>query len=461
MRVLLLADRLGNEFALLAQRYPVALLPIAAKPVLEHVLEALTTVGITQAELIVSAHALAIEQLVEHGQRWGMQLHISLSQGEVNPALLLSEHATDAGWLAVRADCLITAPALKAFYQAAQTTAEPRYALQEGRVLLAAGPRLVDIAPVAWGQALPNTEHCESLSLHQARALTSIKHYWQANLDAVAGRLPDLTRLGREYALGLWLAPQALVDPRSLKRGMAVVGGYSQVHPHAELQGEVAISQRVIIDRGATLSDSVILPDSYIGQWLEVKQAIIAGNLLIRVDSGVQLQLHDELLLATLDSRVLHRHWQAGLERLLSVGLLLLSLPLWPLAIGLSYSNGAVWQTQRCLGNQQWPDEFGQLQRQYFTLYQFNTRSRVLNQLPALWAVIRGNLRLIGTSPRAQEPDEPWASVHQASERGVLGPAQFLPTSAPEEEREVTDAWFAANPSWKALVSHLWNRICR
>ena len=51
------------------------------------------------------------------------------------------------------------------------------------------------------------------------------------------------------------------------------------------------IANRVTVDRHATLRDSVVLSDAYIGERLEVRNAIIQGNRLIQVDTGAVLSM--------------------------------------------------------------------------------------------------------------------------------------------------------------------------
>jgi hypothetical protein len=60
---------------------------------------------------------------------------------------------------------------------------------------------------------------------------------------------------------------------------------------------DVVVSNDVVIDRRVTLKSAVIMPNTYIGQLLEVSDAIVQGHTLIHVDTGTVTQVSDPLLL--------------------------------------------------------------------------------------------------------------------------------------------------------------------
>ncbi len=130
------------------------------------------------------------------------------------------------------------------------------------------------------------TEGAERLALGAVdlNLLADIADYHRANRDIVAGRFHGIPLPGRTVALGLSVGRRASVPPKCLKQGVAFVGANSRVHPEAELIGEVVIGDDVVVDRGATIRDSVILSKTHVGELVEVANAVVASNLLIRVD---------------------------------------------------------------------------------------------------------------------------------------------------------------------------------
>jgi hypothetical protein len=121
--------------------------------------------------------------------------------------------------------------------------------------------------------------------------LPDLPAFHRANRDLVAGRFEGLGVAGRSVALGLTAGRGGSVPARILKQGVAYVGAHSRIHPEAELLGEVVIGDAVVVDRAATIRDSVILPHTYVGELVEVRNAIVSGNDLIRVDTGARLRI--------------------------------------------------------------------------------------------------------------------------------------------------------------------------
>lgn len=88
-RVIVFADRTGAELQPLTEECPVALLPIAAKPLLMHCLEDLAMAGLNTVTLVISNHADMIKSTLGSGARWGLAIDYALSRGEEPPADVL------------------------------------------------------------------------------------------------------------------------------------------------------------------------------------------------------------------------------------------------------------------------------------------------------------------------------------------------------------------------------------
>lgn len=490
MRALVFADRQGTELVPLTDQVPLALLPIAGKEVLVHGIEDLVRAGVRELVIVVSALADQIEAAIGDGQRWGVGIRYVLSRGEEDPAavwrrLSLNE---DLPLLVLRGDVLRT-PVVARFLARAQGSPgtivaaipkDPRGGLvllrarahdpMGGEQGLSPALRLLNWsvsartdAPSALIQVLP-LEEAVTVNL-----LTDIPAYHRANCDLVAGRLPGMALPGRLLALGLTVGPRSRIVPKSLKQGVAFVGANSRIHPEAELLGEVVIGDEVVVDRGATIRDSVILSRTYVGELLEVANAIVSSNLLIRVDTGAALRISDTLLLADLGDGGMGRDAARWLDRFLGLLVLALSLPLWPLAAALAYRESGgrpLLGSMDYLGNRPAspnPDARGPCP---VKLRHWRTSIPVLSKLPWLIAVIRGDLRLVGVSPLTPEESaarsEDWQLVRDNAPVGLFGPTQFdLPAKAPIEERLLSDAFYAHHRDWPTDMGFLWRGLKR
>jgi hypothetical protein len=242
------------------------------------------------------------------------------------------------------------------------------------------------------------------------------------------------------------------VPPTAVKRPPVFAGVRCEVHPQADLRGDVVLSGDVVIDRGATLKSAVVLPRSYVGELVEVQNAIVWSDLLIRVDTGSVARVTDAFLLSALSGPFVAPLLGNLLERLAGILLLVLSIPLWPVALLASLGGGAPLRTVRLRGNRRAPvgegRSAGRPVRLEFSAVEARTRVPVLRHLPNLLAVVSGDLALVGVPPLpAAEEDaltEEWERLRLEAPAGLVGPTQLtIPAGAPPEEERLTDALYA------------------
>lgn len=475
MHALVFADRHGAELAPLTDTLPVALLPVVGKELLVHTIEDLVGAGVRELALVVSPHAERIEAALGDGQRWGARFRYVLSRGEEDPAGVWSRLSLGESepLVVLRGDVLRT-PAVAQFLDRAQgqagrvvigSLADPR----GGLLLLRPGAASVAeyLGALRWiapgGPAATRGVTLEAVDLN---LLGDCVDYHRANRDVVAGRFRGIPLPGRVVALGLTIGRRAKVSPKSLKQGVAFVGANSQVHPEAELVGEVVIGDDVIVDRGATLRDSVILPGTYVGELVEVANAVVASNQLVRVDTGAVLRISDAFLLADLTSGTLGGVVARSLDRLAGLVLLGLSLPLWPLAAlaaAREAGGGSLLEAEEVEGDRRQPLGPAATARTVI-VRSWRTKVPVLRRLPWLLAVVRGDLRLVGVSPLTPQEsaarDQDWQHVRDGAPVGLLGPTQLaVPPDAPIEERLLSDAFYARQRSWARDLSVLWQGL--
>ena len=473
MRALVFADRLGAELEPLTEKMSVPLLPVAGKELLIYAIEELASAGIRDIVIVSTAHGEQVgASKLGDGQRWGVSIRYVLSRGEESPSALWPRiNLADAeAVIALRGDVL-RSPAAGAFLSEAQNKTgtyafcggdeDPR----GGLFLLRPGcPEPGDLLDsLRWQdpKPLPAEGRCD-LDAGSLNCLEDLQAFHRANLDVVSGRCAGLAVGGRSVALGLRAGRRATVAAKSLKKGVAYVGANSRVHPTAELLGEVVIGDDVVVDRAATIRDSVILPGTYVGELVEVGNSIVANNHLLRVDTGAVLKITDAFLLGNLGATE-GRGRTSPWDRLAGLFLLLLSLPLWLFAAAASALSesgpGGLMTNRELIGNRVGPP-VGDTPGNAFVVKQWNTDIPVLRDLPGLFAVIGGDLRLVGVSPLTPEHTaartEDWQMVRDQAPVGLLGPTQLnLPADAPLEERLLSDAFYVREQSWKKDMGYL------
>lgn len=457
MRALVLADRPGAALLPLTNRTCAALLPVLGKPILEHALEDLVTAGVSDIRIAVSPHADSVERLIGAGERWGVRIgYVPLRESDPSAAAL-DRVADDGGeWLVLRGDVL-RAPCLAAFLRGAATVAGPCVGAV-GAADVDLGIRLLRERSASTSGVPGDPEQTwimpsASVTIREAMLsrLDSLAAFHGAALDAVAGRFAGLIPAGHEVAVGVTVGRRSRVPLRAVRAWPVFVGGNCQVDSDAELVGPVSLADDVVVDRRATLERTVVLPQSYVGELVELRDAIVWGDILIRVDSGAVLKVTDAFLLADM-ARPTAPGMADWSHRALGALALGASLPLWPVALAASLlSKGPLLERERLVGNRRVRDEVGHEEPVVFNGWQFATRVPVLRHLPLLVAVARGDLRLAGVSPLTPEESaqrtEEWQHVRDEAPVGLLGPAQLDLPGATLDERVLADAWHARHRS--------------
>jgi mannose-1-phosphate guanylyltransferase/phosphomannomutase len=468
MKTFIFADRADTGLLPLTRNTCAALLPVAGKAVIEYTIEDLARAGIRQAVIIVSAHADRVEAHLGKGERWGMAFDYFPSRGGEHPASLLRRYAKDMQepMLLVRGD--VVRSSITGFIGTAACEGGP---LNEARIggaptgvcLCRAGVAKLDTLEWPYATSLGEAMPGSTIGIHDATwsALDSLTAYHRANLDAAAGRFTGMKLAGWARDSGLCVGRGSHVSSQSLAGDHAFVGRSSRVHPEARLDGTSVVSDNCLIDRRATVMDSVILPGTYVGENIDIRNAIVNGNLVIRVDTGAsyrvaehflltQMQLQGGSLTASLANRT------AGLL------LLALSLPLWPVAAAGALLNdpSAPLQRLRLRSNKYRLDETHEPSRGEFISREWVVSAPVLRRLPLLLAVVAGHINLVGTRPRtldaATPGNAPWEHIAGDAPAGLLGPVQLdLPDDAPSEEEALNEIYYAQYRSLQSDLGYL------
>jgi mannose-1-phosphate guanylyltransferase/phosphomannomutase len=473
MKALLLANRLAPELSPLTDLTCVAMLRVVGKPLLVHAIESIAAARLTEIIVAASPFADHIEKILGDGARWGMQFKYVAAHGNERLDDLirrLSQHPGES-LLIVRGEFLRT-PIIAEFVAHAVQSEAAQVAATIAGVL--AGVVLVRtpldgsrdpcdlLGQIRHGDSRTSRRITgASVDFPEARLslLESLSDFHRTNLEAAAGRFPGLIIPGRELMPGVTVGRKTRLPASAIKGRPVFVGSRCRVAADAELMSEVVVSSDVVIDRRATLRSAVIMPHTYIGEMVEVADAIVAGHMLIHIDTGAVTRVTDAFLLASVRTRGLASPLRTVVDSLAAILLVILSIPLWPVALIASRIADPGHPTRRSilLGNRRFLTR-----RVEFTAWQFATSIPLLRYLPYLLSVAAGHLRLVGVEPLAPSVAaariEEWEFVRDEAPAGLFGPVQLtLPADAPQEERRLVEAYYARTRSlavdmrWLAL----------
>ncbi|HTK28412.1 MAG TPA: NDP-sugar synthase [Vicinamibacterales bacterium] len=402
MKVLLVASAAGGSLAPLADADCPALLPVAGKPVVIHALEAIAAAGLFEVVLAVRPSDTRIRAVVGDGSNWGVDVRYVLA-GDDRPVASLLERLDQAGsddLLVVHGGVFRSPGIVAAMVERAQDDIEAHLAAQVGGVW--AG---VDVLrPGALAAELPDAPGEDQGWRSSGAAceidgdlflLDTFRSYYDANVKAAAGAIAGIGVPGVEARTGLHTGTLSSVPPSAVSGAHVFAGASVRVHPSASLGDQVVLSDNVIVDRDVVLERTVVLPHTYVGRSARVSGAIIEGATLIRVDEGSVTHVSDRFVMCdTMRSRA-GNGWGCRAVGLL---MLVLSMPLWVLAVLLSFAAAPrrPWRIVHLVGNR---GDGTASDAAPFTSAEFAVPIPWLRYLPRLWAVVTGDLRLVGVCP--------------------------------------------------------------
>ncbi len=459
------ADRLGKELAPLFQASCPALLPLAGKTPLEFCLDDIATAEFKRVIIVVSRCVEDIRRMVADGDAWGVSVEYVLSRGEENPTSFLKRFSAliDGSFLATRGD-VMRHPVMKTVIASANSSNQvvSDDGQNAGIVLTSADAPNLDA--LAW--PLPDIDPSWSaLNLPcSLNPLLSLDQFRVANLDCVTQKTQGLVLPGLQIQEGARIGRLSHLPPNVMVNSPVLLGDHSSVHQSCALYGPVVIGDNCFIDKDTQITASVILPDTYIGAGLDIKDAIVGEGQLIHTKDDIAIQIDDPLWVAPMEQRVIASD-SSFIEQFIALLLLISSLPLWPVAMLLSTSkNGKRLSKRTVLGNKRGLRG----QRLESTCYAWTTNSPLLNKLPGLLSVMSGHLRIFGSHPRT--PGEavysPLSSLttQEYTEQppaGLVSPASlFLASDAPIEEVELFEICFSAERSYRRELE-CWLRAIR
>lgn len=396
MRAVIVERKLADGLAPLLETRPAALLPVANRPLIDLQLEALAAVGVRTVDLYLQTHPERVREHAQAGQRWGVAVRYhSVRAPERCLAPGLAWRAGDEPVIALALDLLWSAEALARLLAEAgdglrvpvdaQARRLPMYLWQPGAGAAAAAS--VCAAGEGW------------------QCVDGPRGYVAAN-RALLQRLGDTAHVEQVFPNGLYLGAGARIDDSAKVTGPVLVGAASRLEACATVGPDAVIGAACVIDRGAEIDASVVLPGTYVGPAALLRYKIVDGGWLIDVRSGQATYIDDPVLLGSCARR--ERELLPGRRlamRVAALGALLLAcLPvvLWALGRALRGRTVATREVRFVSGGR---DLTGRVVPRALPLWSLAAGHAAWRHLPWLLAVLRGDLALMGVAQPARVPE--------------------------------------------------------
>ncbi|EMA56900.1 sugar phosphate nucleotidyltransferase [Halorubrum kocurii] len=319
----ILAAGEGRRLEPLTNRRPKPMVPVANRPLLEHVVEAVAAAGIDRIVLVVGYRQERIRNHFGDGDDWDVTIEYveQSTQLGTGHAVLQTEPVVDGPFAVLNGDRIVDPEAVSAVcdrLHAGDTPLVTVTAVESPRdygVVHLDGDRVTEIDEKPEGPVDTNRINAGVYGFAPA-IFDAIRATNTAGKLAITATLNDLAGSDEVTALGYdgrWLDVSNLWDVLTVNAALihdsdhardapaagqrvgdtvtvaedVVLAGNVRVGPNATLSGATAIGSNVTVAANAVVENTVVLPDAVIGPGAVVRDAVVAGNARIGPNATV------------------------------------------------------------------------------------------------------------------------------------------------------------------------------
>jgi glucose-1-phosphate thymidylyltransferase len=298
------------------------MIPVANRPILEYIIEALDAAGVEEVILVVGSNRERVQNYFENGQAFGVRISYVVQEQQLGTghALLQAEAQLDDSFVVLNGDRIVRAPAITDVWEQHQQTgvsamgvtrvSEPsRYG-----VVKLDGDTVIEITEKPLPELATSDLINTGVYALTADIFTTLRQTdtrgEQALTDALAEYVADRQLRAVRYR-GVWqdisepwdllsmnevltdqrggdISDTATVAPSAVVAETAIVGDGVTIHPQAAVLDGVTLGDNVSIGPGVLLEDSVILSDVTINAGAAMAECIVGANTTVRANTTVE-----------------------------------------------------------------------------------------------------------------------------------------------------------------------------
>ncbi len=316
----ILAAGEGRRLAPLTNRRPKPMIPVANRPLLEHVVEAVAAAGIDRIALVVGYRQERIRNHFGDGDDWDVTIEYVEQRTQLGTghAVLQAEPVVDGPFVVLNGDRVVDPSIIGRIWELARGGADPAMAVttaerpREYGVVRLEGDRVTGIDEKPEGPVQTNRINAGVYGFSPA-VFDAIRETNTSGEVGLTATLHDLASAATVTAVpydGRWLDVSNLWDLLAVNAGLVeerggvhasppslddestvaddvVLASSARVGPHVALGGNTAVGSNATIEANAVVENTVIFPDAVVGAGAVVRDAVVAGNAVIGPNATV------------------------------------------------------------------------------------------------------------------------------------------------------------------------------
>ncbi|MGB7509769.1 MAG: NDP-sugar synthase [Pelodictyon phaeoclathratiforme] len=262
------------------------LVPVCNKPFIEFFIDFSIFTGSKAIRIISDGLLGEVERYCENGSRWGVEI----SYGSMQPADELPTVIDKNRRFCLEERVLIIKGFLFIHYDKKRDYTTLFASLPSGELLSCCHGSIT----------LTGTVEPESSSADipfSLTALDTVGKYYSLCMEILRSELTNYVIPGYSSEADCYIGRNVVIPKSAEIKKPVIIGNNVQLLANTVIDTNSVIGNNVIVDRESIISGSIVMDNTYIGEHLEVKNKIAAGNLLIDPESGTSIVMEDPHLL--------------------------------------------------------------------------------------------------------------------------------------------------------------------
>jgi NDP-sugar pyrophosphorylase family protein len=432
---------------------PAGLLPVKGKPAIQYWCEQLNQLGVANVTVVSRHFPEQLRDFLGNGKRWGLSVEV----------LTVPDSAS------VRDLLKFIQPKLSGRALVASISNLPKQSLVElESANFAVVQELTDQSlQVGFSSAcLLEADHVSAYFAGQTgkiscaikdafNSLRTPLELWQANMDAIHGRIYDPLPSGFEGEKGLLTDIGVQIRPGFRLVAPVSLGRNSMLAQRVFVGPDVIIGNDCMVEEQSQIRESVIFDHTFIGSHSDLRRVMVDGSLVFQVDNDLATWIDDQAIIGT---TIIRRSSVSYLERLIAVILLLLATPVMILHALVSLFSGRHVVKREMLYMPSGRDLTGQVIYNAIEVVSLQLSHPLWRKLPWLVQVVLGKMHLVGISPLNNEKVEYplWAKALIGLKPGVVNLQDVEENIGVENEQFIKDNYFIVTKSFKNSIILFW-----
>ena len=155
----------------------------------------------------------------------------------------------------------------------------------------------------------------EVQGVSKVTALNSHRDYLAVHAEHLRGTVKTDRLQGYPLKEDLWVGLDTRVDDEVESQGFTLIGQNCKIARDVKLKGFVVIEDDVVIDRGTTLTNSVVRKGTYVGRDLSLEDALVNSKMIYNARLNSVVHVEDSFIVGASHGRRVRRKMLQNVAR--------------------------------------------------------------------------------------------------------------------------------------------------